>query len=143
MAKAELKTKKTGDSVPAFLAKIDDEEARKDCRTLVGLMEAATGAKARMWGSSIVGFGDYRYKSPATGREGDWFQMGFSPRKAALTLYLMSGVHKHGDLLKKLGKHKTGKGCLYIKRLDDVDGAVLKRLIRESAKTSKMGESRA
>ena len=103
MAKAEIKTKKTKDSVPAFLAQLDDEEARRDCKTLVGLMEV------------------------------DWFQMGFSPRKAALTLYLLGGLHKHAELLKKLGKHKTGKGCLYIRRLSDVDGAVLKKLIRTSA----------
>ena len=133
MAKAEIKTKKTRDSVPAFLAQLDDEEARRDCKTLVGLMEEATGAKARMWGSSIVGFGDYLYRSPATGREVDWFRMGFSPRKAALTLYLLGGLHKHAELLKKLGKHKTGQGCLYIKRLDDVDRTVLKQLIEESA----------
>lgn len=140
---AELKTKKTRDSVPAFLATIEDAEARKDCKTLVGLMQAATGAKARMWGTRIVGFGDYRYKSPATGREGDWFTMGFASRKGTLTLYLMSGVHSHEALLGKLGKHKTGKGCLYIKRLGDVDGAVLKKLIRESAKAAKIAESRA
>ena len=142
MAKAEIKTKKTRDSVPAFLAQLD-EEARRDCKTLVGLMEEATGAKARMWGSSIVGFGNYLCKSPATGREVDWFRMGFSPRKAALTLYLLSGVHKHADLLKKLGKHKTGKGCLYIKRLADVDGAVLKKLIRTSAAEARKAEAGA
>ncbi len=140
---AELKTKKTKESVPAFLSRIEDPEARKDCKTLVGLMQAATGAKAKMWGTSIVGFGDYRYKSPATGREGDWFTMGFAPRKGTLTLYLMSGVSSHEALLRKLGKHKTGGSCLYIKRLADVDGAVLKKLIRESAKTAKMGEFRA
>jgi hypothetical protein len=134
---AELKTKKTKDSVPAFLSRIEDAKARKDSKTLVGLMEEATGAKARMWGSSIVGFGDYRYKSPRTGREGDWFQMGFSPRKGTLSLYLMGGIHSQEELLRKLGKHKTGKGCLYIKRLDDVDGAVLKKLIRSAAAEAK------
>jgi hypothetical protein len=143
MAKAELKTKKTKASVSKFLGALADEQVRKDCKTLVGLMQAATGAKAKMWGSSIVGFGDYRYKSPATGREGDWFTMGFAPRKGTLTLYLMSGVHSHEALLSKLGKHKTGGSCLYIRRLGDVDGAVLKKLIRESAKTAKMGEWRA
>ncbi len=140
---AELKTRKTKDSVPAFLSTIEDPEARKDCKTLVGLMQAATGAKAKMWGSSIVGFGDYHYKSPATGREGDWFVMGFAPRKGALTLYLMSGIHSHEALLRKLGKHKTGKGCLYVKRLGDVDGAVLKKLIREAAAAPKIAESGA
>ena len=140
---AELKTKKTRDSVPAFLSTIEDPAARKDCKTLVGLMQAATGAKAKMWGSSIVGFGDYHYKSPATGREGDWFVMGFAPRRGTLTLYLMSGIHSHEALLGKLGKHKTGKGCLYIKRLGDVDGAVLKKLIREAAAAPKIAESGA
>ena len=143
MAKAEIKTKKTRDSVPAFLAQLGDEEARKDCRTLVGLMEEATGAKARMWGTSIVGFGDLLYRSPATGREVDWFRMGFAARKAALTLYLVGDIHKHGDLLKKLGKHKTGKGCLYIKRLADVDGAVLRKLIRVSAAEARKAEAGA
>jgi hypothetical protein len=140
---AELKTKKTKESVAAFIAGIEDPQARKDCKTLVGLMQAATGAKAKMWGSRIVGFGDYHYKSPATGREGDWFMMGFAARKGTLTLYLMSGIHSHEALLGKLGKHKTGKGCLYIRRLGDVDGAVLKMLVRQSAKASKIAESRA
>jgi hypothetical protein len=143
MAKAELKTKKTKASVSEFLAGLDDAQTRKDCKTLVGLMQAATGAKAKMWGTSIVGFGDYRYKSPATGREGDWFTMGFAPRKGTLTLYLMSGVHSHEALLEKLGKHKTGTSCLYIRRLGDVDEKVLKKLIRESAKTAKIGEAGA
>jgi hypothetical protein len=137
---AELKTKKTKASVSQFLAGLDDAQKRKDCKTLVGLMQAATGAKAKMWGTSIVGFGDYRYRSPATGREGDWFQMGFSPRKAALTLYLMGGLREHGDLLKKLGKHKTGMGCLYIRKLEDVDAGVLKKLIQSSARAKKLGE---
>ena len=137
---AELKTKKTTESVPAFLAKIDDADMRKDCKTLVGLMEAATGAKGKMWGTSIVGFGDYRYKY-ASGREGDWFVMGFAPRKSALTLYLMGGIHKHPDLLKKLGKHKTGMSCLYVKRLDDVDAGALKKLIQATARGKKFGEA--
>ena len=143
MPKYELKTKPTAISPTAFINAIEDDEARKDCKTLVGLMQAATGAKAKMWGSSIVGFGDYHYKSPATGREGDWFVMGFAPRKGALTLYLMSGIHSHEALLRKLGKHKTGKGCLYVKRLGDVDGAVLKKLIREAAAAPKIAESGA
>src|SRR5262245_9916556 len=137
---AELKTKKTKESVPAFLAKVEDEQARKDCKTLVGLMQSATGAKARMWGTSIVGFGDYRYKY-ASGREGDWFVMGFSPRKSALTLYLMGGIHKHPDLLKKLGKHRTGMGCLYVRKLDDLDAGVLQKLIQATARGKKFGEA--
>ena len=130
---AELKTKKTKESVTAFLAKID-EASRKDCKTLVRLMEDATGAKARMWGPSIVGFGDRRLEYP-NGRQLDWFFMGFSPRKAALTLYL-PGSTKSVNLA-KLGKHTTGKGCLYIKRLSDVDGAVLEKIIRTSAAEAK------
>ena len=140
MAKAELKTKKTSESVPAFLAKIENDEARKDSKTLVGLMEKATGAKARMWGKSIVGFGDYRYRY-ASGREGDWFVMGFAPRKGMLSLYLLGDVRRHGDLLKKLGKHKTGMGCLYIRRLGDVDGGVLKKLLSVTAARAKKGEA--
>ena len=137
---AELKTKKTKESVPAFLAKIEDEQARKDCKTLVGLMEKATNAKGRMWGKSIVGFGDYRYKY-ASGREGDWFVMGFAPRKGMLTLYLMGTVQREGELLKTLGKHKTGGGCLYVKRLGDVDGGVLKKLLRVTASRAKKGQA--
>ena len=130
---AELKTKKTKQSVAAFLAGVEDPQARRDCKTLVGLMEEATGAKARMWGTSIVGFGDYRYKSARTGRDSDWFVVGFAPRKGTLALYLLSGLHKHDALLRKLGKHKTGKGCLYIKTLDDVDAGVLKKLVEAAA----------
>ena len=137
---AELKTKKTKESVPAFLANVEDDEARKDCKTLVGLMEKATGAKAKMWGKSIVGFGDYRYKY-ASGREGDWFVMGFAPRKGTLTLYLMGTVQREGELLKSLGKHKAGGGCLYVKRLGDLDGGVLKKLLRVTAAKAKKGQA--
>ncbi len=133
---AELKTKKTAASVAAFLAGLDDPRARKDARTLVALMKAATGARPRMWGPSIVGFGDLRYRY-ASGREGDWFLMGFSPRKQGLVLYLMSGLHRHAGLLAELGKHTTGKGCLYIKKLDDVDPAVLRRLVKAAAAVPK------
>lgn len=129
---AELKTKKTKASVAAFLAGLPDSAARKDCKVLVGMMQAATGAKPRMWGPSIVGFGDYHYEY-ASGREGDWFVMGFSPRKAALTLYFMSGLRRLEPDLARLGKHRTGGGCLYVKRLDDVDLAVLKRIARKAA----------
>jgi hypothetical protein len=134
MAKAELKTKPTGASVEDFFAGFKDEERRKDCRTLAALMKQATGAEPKMWGSAIVGFGDWHYKY-ASGCEGDWFRMGFSPRKQALTLYLTcGGFEKHAGLLARLGKHKTGKGCLYVKRLADVDMAVLRRLIEAAAK---------
>jgi uncharacterized protein DUF1801 len=129
---AELKTKKTKASVPTFLAGLEDARARKDCKTLVGLMQAATGAKAKMWGSSIVGFGDYRY-TYASGREGDWFVMGFSPRKGALTIYLMGGLDRLAKDLAKLGKHKRGGGCLYVRDLDDVDPGVLRRMLKTVA----------
>jgi hypothetical protein len=133
---AELKTKRTKASVDAFLAKIADEGRRKDCKTLVRILKKATGAKPEMWGPSIVGFGSYHYKYES-GREGDWFLSGFSPRKQDLTLYLMGGFEGRGDLLAKLGKHKTGRACLYVKRLSDVDLAVLQELATESVKTLK------
>lgn len=128
---AKLKTQPTGSSVAAFLDGIGDEQRRKDAFTVLGLMKKATKAEPKMWGGSIVGFGlrHYRY---ASGREGDWFLMGFSPRKAALTLYLMSGLEPHTSLLKTLGKHKTGKGCLYIQDLNEIDKPTLTALIQNS-----------
>jgi Domain of unknown function (DU1801) len=133
---AELKTKPSDASVTAFLDKIQDEEKRKDSFEILKLMRQATRQEPKMWGSSIIGFGSYHYKG-ASGREGDWMLTGFSPRKQNLTLYLMGGFDSHKDLLKKLGKYKTSVGCLYIKKLDDVDKKVLKELIAESAKTMK------
>src|SRR5688572_3660864 len=108
---AELKTRKTTSSVSSFLNGSADESRRKDCKTLARLLEDATGARPRMWGPTIVGFGDMRCKY-ATGRELDWFLTGFSPRKGSLTLYLMPNLDAHGALLKKLGRHSTGKSCL-------------------------------
>ena len=128
---AELKTKKTAASVAAFLGAIDDDTMRRDCLAVAKLMQKATKAEPKMWGASIVGFGDYHYKYPS-GREADWFVAGFSPRKQNLTLYLMSGVEPYAALLRKLGKHKTGKGCLYIKTLADVDARVLEELVRRA-----------
>jgi hypothetical protein len=125
---AELKTKQTDASVEAFLNGISDERRRKDCWTVLELMKKATKAEPKMWGSSIVGFGNYHYKYES-GREGDWFIAGFSPRKQNLTLYFMSGVERFGGLLSKLGKHKIGRGCLYINKIEDIDVAVLKELI--------------
>jgi len=131
---AELKTKQTDASVKDFLNQIPDKERRDDCFAIAKMMEEATGAKPKMWGASIVGFGSYRYKY-ASGREGDWMMTGFSPRKNDLTVYLMMGFEKHRELLEQLGKHKTSKGsCLYIKRLDDVHLPTLKKLIKESVK---------
>ncbi len=133
---AELKTKQTGQSVEDFLNAIADEETRQDCLAIVKLMQKATKAKPKMWGPSIVGFGDYHYKYES-GRENDWFLTGFSPRKQNLTLYGL-GVTRQPELMQKLGKHKTGKGCLYIKTLADVDLKVLKELIEQSvAQTAK------
>ena len=130
---AELKTKETDASVDAFLDRIVDKTRRKDCFTLVQIMKKATRAEPRMWGTSIVGFGTYHYQY-ASGREGDWPIIGFSPRKQDLTLYIGSGFEGYGKLLAKLGKHKTAKSCLYIKRLADVDLTVLKELVSASVK---------
>jgi Domain of unknown function (DU1801) len=132
----KLKTQKTRASVSAFLNGIADDVRRKDCQTLVRIMKRAVGAAPKMWGSSIVGFGHYHYKY-ASGRENDWFLAGFSPRKQDLTIYLMSGIDRHDALVSKLGKFKTAKSCLYIKRLADIDMAVLEELIAESVKHMK------
>jgi hypothetical protein len=128
---AELKTKATKGSVSQFINAIADDDRRKDCKTLIAMMTKATKAKPRMWGPAIVGFGDYHYKYD-TGREADWFEAGFSPRKAALTLYLMGG--KKQDLLEKLGAHSSGVGCLYLKSLDDIHQPTLQKLIDFSVK---------
>ena len=133
---AENKTQKTKASVTDFINGIADESRRKDCRTVLKLMKDATGAPARMWGPSIVGFGDWRYKS-RSGREGDWFLIGFSPRKDSLTLYLMPGLQAHAARLRVLGKHKTGGSCLYIKQLSQVDQTVLKQLIADGVKAAR------
>jgi len=130
---AELKTKETTESVFAFLDAIADEGRRKDCRAVVDIMQSVTKEEPRMWGSSIVGFGHYHYKGKS-GREGEWPITGFSPRKGDLTLYLMGGFDKFSDLMSKLGKYKTGKSCLYIKKLSDVDVKVLRKLVAGSVK---------
>ena len=130
---AELKTRPTKASVSAFLAGIDDPQKRRDARKVATMMRKATGARARMWGSSIVGYGLYEYRYP-TGNSGEWMLTGYSPRKQALTIYIMSGFEPFAGLMKKLGKFKTGKSCLYIKRLSDVDEGVLEELIAKSIK---------
>jgi hypothetical protein len=127
---SELKTKPNQGDVAAFLRALDHSR-RRDCQELSAMMEAATGCKATMWGDSIVGFGRYHYLY-ASGTEGDWFQVGFSPRKANLALYILPGLHRYADLMGALGKHSTGKSCLYIKRLDDVDRVVLRKLVHLS-----------
>ena len=133
---AENKTQKTKASVTDFINGIADESRRKDCQAVLKLMNDATGAPARMWGPSIVGFGDFRYKY-ASGREGDWFLTGFSPRKDNLTLYLIPDLRAHTARLKKLGKHTTGGSCLYIRRLADVDRGVLKQLLDDGVKAAR------
>ena len=130
---AEPKTKVTNESVDDFLDAIADDQTRADCRTLVKIMRSAAKAAPKMWGTSIVGFGSYHYIY-ASGQEGDWPRVAFSPRKQSLSVYLMPGFAESGELLKKLGRHKVGKSCLYIKRLADVDLPTLKTLIRESLK---------
>ena len=129
MAKAELKTKKTEASVEDFLNFIADEQRRADCFTIVELMKKATKAEPKMWGTSIIGFGDYHYKY-ASGHEGDSCLVGFASRKDALVFYLCGRDKNFEELLLKLGKYKSGKGCLYIKKLADVDLKVLQALIK-------------
>ena len=129
---AELKTKKTELSVEAFIKKIPEAQKRKDAATIVGLMEKATKAKAKMWGPAIIGFGDKLLKYES-GRELAWFVMGFSPRKANFALYISGTVGDQQALLKKLGKHKTGKGCLYINKLEEIELSVLKEIIKKGA----------
>jgi uncharacterized protein YdhG (YjbR/CyaY superfamily) len=131
---AEIKTKQTESSVADFIDNISAEQKRKDSHTLLKLMEKAMKEKPKMWGSSIIGFGNVRYKSPNTDREVDWFKIGFSPRKANLTLYLGINIKQHAEALTKLGKHKTGAGCLYINKLEDVDMKVLEKMISEAVK---------
>ena len=136
MAKAELKTKKTEASVEGFIATLTEEQVRNDCRVIVELMSAVTKAPPKMWGSAIVGFGSNTLKYPS-GRELQWMRCGFSPRKANLTLYLPGSLEALAPQLAKLGKHTTGKDCIYIKRLSDVDLKALKSLVEASLKAAK------
>jgi hypothetical protein len=131
MAKYELKTKLNDASVEKFLGAVPDEKRRADSYAVLELMKKVTKQEPKMWGSAIIGFGMYRYKY-ASGQEGDWPPAAFSPRKANLTLYIMPGFDRYEELMKKLGKYKTGKCCLYISKLEDVDQKVLKELIKES-----------
>ena len=128
---ATLKTQPNDASVEAFLATIEDERKRGDAETLLKLFKGVTRQPAKMWGGSIIGFGTYHYVY-ASGREGDWFLAGFSPRKQNLAIYVMSGFGIHKDNLAKLGKYKAGKSCLYVKRLEDIDLKVLRAILRES-----------
>jgi hypothetical protein len=130
---AVIKTKPTSSSVADFIESVPDEQKRKDSKVILKMMEKVMKVKPKMWGSSIIGFGDVRYKSPSSGREVDWFKIGFSPRKASLTVYLID-LKRHADALTKLGKHKVGGGCLYINKLVDVDIKVLEKMIAVAAK---------
>jgi len=135
---AAMKTKPGSASAAAFLGSIKDEETRRDCRVVAKLMEQATKSKAKMWGKNIVGFGT-RTITYADGRETPWMLIAFSPRKANLTLYVGRRFDGRDSLLKKLGKHSTGGGCLYIKRLSDVDVPTLKKIVAASVKRAKKG----
>ena len=128
---ATLKTTPTEASVDAFLDAVEDDARREDCRTVLDLMQRVTGEPPQMWGASIVGFGSYHYVYES-GREGDWFLTGFAPRKRNLTLYIMAGFSDYDELMARLGKHKTGKSCLYVNRLADIDMEVLEDLVGQS-----------
>lgn len=135
MAKvAVIKTKENDESVEDFIGNIKNEQQRKDSMVILKLMKKVSKEKPKMWGASMIGFGNKRYKSPATGREVDWFKIGFSPRKTNLSLHLILDMKENAALFKKLGKHKTGVGCLYINKLDDVDLKVLELLVAASMK---------
>ncbi|MGZ8557044.1 MAG: DUF1801 domain-containing protein [Chitinophagaceae bacterium] len=129
---AEIKTKPTSANVEDFINTIKDEQKRKDSFVLLEMMKKASGEEPVLWSSSIIGFGSKRYKSPTSGREVDWLRIGFSPRKANLSLYISIDIKEHADALKKLGKHKTGVGCLYINKLEEIDIKVLKGMIDAS-----------
>jgi hypothetical protein len=128
---AQNRTQPTQLKVADFIAGIEDKVKRADCRELMKLMSQITGNRAKMWGTAIVGYGKYHYKYES-GREGDFFLTGFSPRKQALSIYIVSGFSINPELMEKLGKYKTGKSCLYVKKLDDVDRSVLEQLVKES-----------
>jgi hypothetical protein len=136
---AELKTKITDADVEIFLGEIADEERAEDCLTMLKLLKNATGTEPKMWGDKIIGFGTYRYKYKS-GREGDWFLAGFAPRKNDLTVYVMSGFSRYDELLAKLGKHKTGKSCLHIKKLQDINLDVLREMIESSVAAVRNGK---
>jgi hypothetical protein len=129
---AEIKTKVNDTDVEGFINSVTDDKKRRDGFTLLDMFKRVTGEPPKMWGPSIIGFGQYHYKSERSRQEGDWLLTGFSPRKQALTLYIMHGLENETELLKKLGKHKTGMGCMYINKLEDVDLAVLESLVKKN-----------
>lgn len=130
--RVEIKTKENEAPVEDFINAVADEQKRKDSFAILEMMKKVSGEQPKMWGGSIIGFGKRLYKSPATGREVEWLLIGFSPRKANISLYLIMDVKKHADLLQKLGKHKTGVGCLYINKLEDIDIKILNKLVEIS-----------
>ena len=134
--KADLKTKPTTQSVTAFINGVENETRRRDAKTLLAMMKKVTGEKAKMWGPSIIGFGEYHYKYES-GREGDMLAVGFSPRKSNLALYVLGSLGADEPLLKKLGPYKHGKSCLYLTSLDKVDFAVLEKIVAKSYKATK------
>jgi len=133
---AELKTKENDQDVDTFIDSLENDNRRKDCLTTRALMEKVTGKKAKMWGNSIVGFGNYHYKYKS-GREGDWFVTGFAPRKQNFTIYIMPGFTRYQKLLEKIGKHKISSSCLYVKNLETIDLKILEQLIAESVEEMK------
>lgn len=140
MAKSTNKTQPNNLSVSDFISQVEPEQKRKDCLAIAEMMRQATQAEPKMWGDSMIGFGEYHYKY-ASGREGDWFLTGFAPRKQNISLYIMAGFKRYEELMPKLGKYKTGKSCLYINKLADVDEKVLKELIQLSASYVKDNQS--
>lgn len=136
MAKSENKTQPTEVSVTYYLASLQPDRKRDDAMAINAMMRRVTGHLPKMWGNSIIGFGDAHYKYES-GREGDWFLVGFAPRKANLVLYIMPGFKEYKPLMKKLGKHKTGKSCLYINKLEDIDMSVLEELVAKSVQHMK------
>lgn len=140
MAQTENKTKPTEQDVDSFLKQVESTQKQQDCQKILSMMQKATGAEPKMWGDSMIGFGQYHYKY-ASGREGDWFLTGFAPRKQNISLYIMAGFKRYEELMSKLGKYKTGKSCLYINKLADVDVEVLEKLIELSAAYVKENQS--
>jgi hypothetical protein len=134
---AAIKTKETPGDVEAFLKAVQPEYRQNDCMTILAMMKSITRQEPKLWSNNVVGFGSYHYKSAVSKQEGDWFITGFSPRKQNLTLYIMTGFTRYDELMKKLGKYKTGGSCLYINKLEDVDHKVLKELITLSYKYMK------
>lgn len=129
---SELKTKRSDDSVKAFIATVENQTRRDDAAKLLDIFEAATGMKPAMWGDSIIGYGQYHYKSERSSQEGDWPLTGFSPRKANMTVYIMPGFDAYSEQLARLGKHKTSVSCIYFNKLSDIDTAVLGDIIADS-----------